>query len=354
MNGYFTIAMAVLFALSGRVLGDDSNNANSPLRFEYRQIEMGVEFRIVLYGHDKVAANNAATAAFERIRELNGVLSDYDPKSELRKLCESSRPGMPVSVSADLFRVLKSGCDLSTRTNGAFDVTLGHLTRLWRRARRRLEMPDEDQLRKALMLSGYRHVRLDRRHRCVELGLTKMRLDLGGIAKGYAADEALIVLASRGFFIALVDGSGDIAVGNSPPGSDGWKIAISRITPERTDSERMATVSNCGIATSGDAFQSVEIGGRRYSHILDPKTGLGLNHRSSVTVIAPNGMESDSLASAVSVLGPEAGIRLINGLDKDRYAAFVTFQESSAQDDSTAQFKVTRSASFDRLSAGRE
>jgi thiamine biosynthesis lipoprotein len=156
-----------------------------------------------------------------------------------------------------------------------------------------------------------------------------MRLDLGGIAKGYAADQALAVLRDRGIPRALVDAGGDLAIGDPPPDARGWRIAVA--TPHSTSSppssptpppedgagtygaeSTVLLLSNCGVATSGDAYQFVEFEGRRYSHIVDPRTGMGVVGASSVTVVAPDGMTADALASAVSVLGPEEGIALID------------------------------------------
>lgn len=288
--------------------------AERPLRkFDFRQREMGVQFRISVYAPAQAAANAAAKGAFARIRQLNGLFSDYDENSELMRLCRDSGPGKPVKVSPELLAVLQHAVKLSRRTDGAFDVTVGHLTRLWRRARRRKEMPKADDLKAALSKTGYRFVRIDEKRGTVELLKPGMRLDLGGIAKGYAADEALKVLRKRGLPRAMIDASGDIVAGDLPPGKRGWTIGIAPLQNPDGKSIRYLTLANCAVATSGDAYQYVVIDGRRYSHIVDPKTGLGLTQRSSVTVIARTGTTADSLASAVSVLGPAKGLAFAAG-----------------------------------------
>jgi len=137
-----------------------------------------------------------------------------------------------------------------------------------------------------------------------------MRLDLGGIAKGYAADEALRVLRKSGINRALVDAGGDIALGNPPPEKPGWRIGIAPLEADGPPSQ-VLLLSRVAVATSGDTWQYVQIGSRRYSHLVDPRTGLGLTDHSSVTVIAPEGITADGLASAVSVLGPEKGLKLV-------------------------------------------
>jgi len=279
-------------------------------RFEFTGVEMAVGVKIVLYAADDSTANAAAKSAMAEIRRLNQIFSDYDPNSELRRLCNTATEGSAVVVSRDLWLVLKQSAELSRRSEGAFDVTVGPVVRLWRRARRRGKLPVPERLNPAKELVGYRYVRLNEQKHSVELEKSGMRLDLGGIAKGYAADAALKVITKADIKSALIDFGGDIVLGDRPPEREGWRIAIAPLEAEGKPS-RFLTLSNVAIATSGDAWQFVEIDGRRYSHIVDPRTGLGLSDHSSVTVIAPTGMQADSLASAVSVLGPEKGIKLI-------------------------------------------
>jgi FAD:protein FMN transferase len=316
-------------------------------RFDFKEIHMGVDFRIGLYAHETAVANKAAKAAFRRIEQLNGILSDYDSKSEVRRLCEppvsdeGSRNGKtkppalrPVEVSSDLFRVLESAQRLSRESQGAFDVTVGPLTKLWRRAHRRKQLPDRKFLKAAREVVGFRNIKLNSKDvPTVTLSKAGMRIDLGGIAKGYAVDEALKVLAEHGIHRAMVDGSGDIAIGAPPPGREFWRVSVEKLDPTKdADATTILNLKNCAVATSGDAFQHVEINGRRYSHILDPKTGLGISQSSSVTVIAPTGMLADSLASAVSVMGPIKGVQLIDSKYKKCEAFIAT---ADAKPDST-------------------
>ena len=279
-------------------------------RFEFTEVEMAASVKIVLYAPDRPTANLAAKAAYARIGQLCRVFSDYDPESELRRLCSSSPGGVAVPVSDDLWRVLQHAQALSRRSQDAFDVTVGPVVRLWRRARRRQQLPAPELLNPARALVGYRYIRLNDKQRSVELQKPGMRLDLGGIAKGYAGDEALKVLEKAGVKSALIDVGGDIVLGDPPPGSSGWRIGVAPLKADGPAS-RYLSLANVAIATSGDVWQHVEIDGRRYSHIVDPRTGLGLTDRSSVTVIAPTGMAADGLASAVSVLGPKQGMKLI-------------------------------------------
>jgi FAD:protein FMN transferase len=279
-------------------------------RFEFTRVEMGMPFTIVLHAANTNQAERAATAAFDRVRALNAIFSDYEDDSELTQLSRSSGKNQSVPLSPELWDILERAQDLAERTQGAFDVTVGPYVSLWRRARRQREMPRPDLMQIARERVGYAHLHLDPVHRTALLAVPRMRLDLGGIAKGYALDEALRVLDRHGFPRALVSGGGDIVAGDPPPGHQGWRIALTPLDdPENRPAEQLL-VSRRAVATSGDLFQYVEIEGRRYSHIVDPRTGLGLTQRRLVTVIATDSTTADSLATSLSVLGPEAGLNL--------------------------------------------
>ena len=280
-------------------------------RFEFTEPHMGTAFTIVLYTGDEASASRASRAAFDRIKFLDRTLTDYDPESELMKLCEKAG-GPPVAVSPDLFEVIARSKALYERSEGAFDITIAPVVRLWRRARREKKFPDRDLLVKALALVGSDAIKLDPSKRTVELTRPGMKLDVGGIAKGYASEEAIKVLKREGIASALVAGSGDIVVSGPPPGRPGWRIAVAPLKAE-PDGAAGPTVllNNAAVSTSGDAEQFVEIDGVRYSHVVDPKTGLGLTERRSVTVIAQEGITADGLDTAACILGPDKGLALI-------------------------------------------
>lgn len=274
-------------------------------RFEYTEVHMGVQARLVLYAPDEAAAQQAARAAFDRLAALEDVMSDYRPTSELMRLC-AAPAGTPVRVGDDLFAVLARAQELARLSDGAFDVTVGPLVRLWRAARKAGQLPAEAERREALARVGWQYLRLDTAAQTATLLRPGMLLDLGGIAKGYAIDKALAVLRAHGVESALVELGGDVRVGAPPPGEDGWRLVVAHAD----SAHRHVRLADAAVSTSGDTEQYVEVDGRRYSHVVDPHTGLGLTSRVAATVVAPDAFTSDGLATLLTVVGPERGLPL--------------------------------------------
>jgi len=288
--------------------------ADQPLqRFEFESKHMGTTFRIVMYAPEAMIAEEASRAGFARVAELDSLMSDYKKDSELNRLCRDFRMtiGEPVRVSQDLFAVLEKAEALSKASDGAFDTTVGPVVQLWRLARRTQQMPDAKEFAEARSRVGWQKVQLDAKTRSVKLLTPGMQLDLGGIAKGYAADEVLTLLKEK-FRIprALIAASGDITCGDPPPDREAWTVDIAPLTKDQP--RRSLKLANCSVSTSGDLEQFVVINGVRYSHVLDPKTGLGLTGQRSVTVIAPRGVTADSMTKAVSVLPIEKAFALVD------------------------------------------
>ncbi|HEY1337248.1 MAG TPA: FAD:protein FMN transferase [Bryobacteraceae bacterium] len=275
--------------------------------FEAVEPHMGTLVRIKLYAPDADRAAAGFRAAFARIADLDSALSDYRPDSELNRLCRTE-VGKPVAVSADLFRVLESSQSLAQETGGAFDVTIGPVVRLWREARREQRLPNATALEEAGRRCGFRKVHLDATRQTVMLDQSGMQLDLGGIAKGYAADAALASLANQGITRALVAVSGDLALGDPPPGRPGWKVEAAPAGPAFP---RVLELAHAAVSTSGDAEQHLDAGGIRYSHIIDPATHQALASPIGVTVVARRGIEADGLATAFCVLGAQRGLQLV-------------------------------------------
>jgi FAD:protein FMN transferase len=262
---------------------------------------MGMPVRIVLYAGSDSAARTAAQAAFRRVAELDNTFSDYRPQSEARRL--SDRAGEWTPVSAEMFEVLSRSIEIARLTDGAFDPTAAPLVALWREARRTGALPAAGAIDSAGSKVGWRRIALDSARGAVRLD-AGTRLDFGGIAKGYIVGEAGRELRRRGIASMLVEAGGDIVVGAAPPGTDGWRIGVG---------DSLITLANTAISTSGAERQHVIIGGRRYSHVVDPRTGIALTNHWTVRVIGVDPAMTDAAATAVGVLGPN-GARLFPAL----------------------------------------
>jgi FAD:protein FMN transferase len=268
-------------------------------RFEYTHPQMGTVFKLIFYTKDSITANTAAQTAFARIDALNQCLSDYLPESEINQLCHHAGNNEKIKASKDLWRILRLSHQFSKKSEGAFDVTVGAVTRLWRRARNLKELPDSTHLQQALQTVGFKKIKYFKLKKRVLLTEKGTKLDFGGIAQGYAADECLKIARSFGITAALADAGGDIALGDAPPNTQGWEIEV----PTSAGTPKMLTLHNCGITTSGAKYRYLEINNQRYSHIIDPRTGWGLTSRVLVTVQAPNATIADAWATAIGVLG---------------------------------------------------
>lgn len=288
--------------------------AHSLQQFEARQPKMGTLFRLVMWAPDQATADKAADAAWARIDQINSELSDYDPHSELSRLCARTDEGpmtRPVAVSDDLWRILVHSAEAAKLSGGAFDITVGPLTRLQRISRKTGKPPTTQSLQDAREAVGWRYVKLDPAHRSVQLLHEKMRLDVGGIAKGFTSDEVLKVLKKMGVARALCGAAGDITAADPPPGRSEWRIGIQDLKNSQVIADYVK-LHDRAISTSGDTYRSAEVNGKRYSHIVDPGTGLGLTRRVGVTTVAPAGVTADWSATAISVLGPARGIEMID------------------------------------------
>lgn len=282
-------------------------------RYDFSVPKMGTTFRISCYAPDSLVAAAAAEKAFAKVDELNAALSDYHPESELNQLSATAGSGLWVEVSEGLWEVLNLSLEASRQTNGAFDVTVGVFVKLWRRARMQQRLPSKELLAQAKQQMGYQHIRLDSARQAVMLEKEGMKLDLGGIAKGYTADQMLKVFKDLGLPSVLIDAGGDLVAGNPPPGQSGWEIAVEQGKGRKAFK---ISLSNQAVATSGDLYQFIELDGKRFSHIVDPFTGLGLQKQVAATVVARQGAQADYLASALCVMDMGNASQLARRLKK--------------------------------------
>ncbi len=285
-------------------------NADRGGMYEERADIMGTTFTIKI--DDPGNHARAAHAALDEIRRIDRLLSTYKDDSEISAVNRRASKE-PVVVGADFRNVVAASRIYFGLGRGAFDPTVYPLMRLWRFTTREGRIPTNEEQAKAKSLIDLRKVLLDESTSAVSFLQDGMALDFGGIAKGYAVDRAVEVLKKQGVTRAIVDAGGNFYALGTPRGREHWQVGIRH--PLRLD-EVVARlpVSNKGVATSGNYERFFEIGGRKYCHIMDPRTGRPVEGMLSATVVADTAMAADALSTTVFVLGPEEGMRLIERL----------------------------------------
>jgi thiamine biosynthesis lipoprotein len=278
-------------------------------RFEFTQNKMGSPFHLIFYHNDTITASLLAKECYLIVDSLNAIFSDYDPDSEVGTLALSPG-GTNLPVSNELYEMLKLSRAAWHKSSGAFDITIGPLTRLWRKARSEKRFPLHSEIMSAQESTGMNQLVIDSLFKKISFKVKGMSLDFGGIVKGYAAQRMVDYLRSRDVAIALADAGGDIAVGESPPGKSGWRIAVSLPGNESAFFDKELELTNVGVATSGDIYNYIIHDGKKYSHIVDPRTGYGVTSQRTVTVIAKDGTNADWLATACSILSINDALEL--------------------------------------------
>lgn len=274
------------------------------------RMPMGTYMAITVYAPTQAAGKKAMADAFEHVEKVEAAISTYRYKSEISQLNRAAG-GEAIAVGEHLYALLTRSAEVSKETDGAFDITAGPLIRLWKKAWRKQKLPTPEELAAARALVDYRSVRLFPTERKAQLLKKNMRLDVGAIGKGYIIDQAVAALRAAGITAALVDSGGDIYAMGKPPGRDGWLVGVR--DPERRGKilPRPLLVVDLAVATSGDYEQFGRIDAKKYSHILDPRTGRPVEGMSTVSLIAPDATTADAYATAASVLGPEAAVAFV-------------------------------------------
>ncbi|MFN9550478.1 MAG: FAD:protein FMN transferase [Pirellulaceae bacterium] len=295
---------------------------------------MGTQVTVHAYGDREETIRRAMEAVRQEVERLADLLTDYDDDSELSRLTHEDRVGQWSTVSHDLDQVVHVADWWHRTSGGLFDMGLGALTRLWRAARRKQQLPSAEAVANARRVSGWSHVEWDRTGHRFRFDQAGVRLDAGGIAKGYVVDRAFVVMESHGMRSCMINAGGNLRCGEAPPGRAGWRIQVASplmrpvgsstqgagatranqpgIQVEGEDQTEAGAlrieVANCSVATSGDLHQFLEVDGRRYSHILDPRTGWGMEGMHCATVICPLAIDADAMATVLCLQGGELGI----------------------------------------------
>ncbi|TLD69043.1 FAD:protein FMN transferase [Phragmitibacter flavus] len=291
--------------------------AHSPVHaleyFQRNHAAMGTQFHFHVHAESAQVANTALDEAISLIEAINQIASDYLPESELSRL-NRAPAHQPIPLSDDLHALLTRSIEISALTEGAFDITAAYAVQNWRRARRQQQLPKPELTAKAISMTNWRALEINHHQRTLTKTQPEILIDLGGIAKGYAADAALTILRQHGITRALVAASGDLAIGDPPPGKSGWPVTLRSFAAKDSPSPDVTSeilLHNCACSTSGDLHQYLELDGKRWSHIVDPATGLGLTRRIAATLIAPDSTTADALATAACILGPQKALQLL-------------------------------------------
>ncbi len=332
------------------VLTDDSSPDFAharETRYEFEFGAMGSNFRVVGYAQSSQQFDSAKKRIEERIRQLEDTLSDFRQDSEINRLANQAPHDHPAKISTDLWRICTASSKLHQQTDGAFDPTIGPVSKIWRLARKRNRLPDRQEIVSVMKSVGWSKVVLDPEKELIQLTANGMQLDFGGIAKGFAADEAIGILKQHEIHSALVDAGGDIHAANPPPGREGWTIVIENglRTNSPDEANVRLSIANVGIATSGDSIQRMVKNGHSHSHVLDPRTGLAVEDSCGVTVIAADATTADAWATALCVLGPERGMDILKN-DSSVHALF------ECRDPDKKQLQKTQTSGIEKFVTG--
>lgn len=277
-----------------------------------RQV-MGTFAHITAVADSDRTAKKSIEAAFDRLTAIDKMMSDYIPDSELSTVNRDAFK-QPVKVSDPLFEILTTAIEYSQISDGAFDVTIGPVVDLWRNAKKNNVKPTEEQIAQAKQKVGCEKLILDPSEKTVKFAVDGMRLDLGAIAKGYAIDKAIEAMKQTGATAGIVDVGGDLRCFGKPQNKPKWRIGLQN---PQTDGDLLMVIEldNTAIATSGDYRRFVLLDGEKFSHIMIPEQGVSAKDFSSVSVIAPTAIAADALATTLTVIGTEKGIKLIESLE---------------------------------------
>ena len=288
-------------------------------RFEFSENKMGSSFGIIFYHTDSTEAVQIAQECFSIVDSLNNTFSDYNSESEVGKLALKTNQ-TDIKVSDELFAMIVRSKDAWARSGKTFDITIGTLTRLWRKAKKENRFPSEAEIKAAKVLTGFKNLTVNERSKTISFKKPGMSLDFGGIVPGYASQRVIDFLKTKNIDIALVDASGDIVTGDAPPGKEGWIIGINLPESEIEVWDKKLELKNFAVSTSGDVYRYIVHEGKKYSHIIDPRTGYGVTSQRNVTVITRFGADADWLATACSILPIKKALALAK---KEHAAVFI-------------------------------
>jgi thiamine biosynthesis lipoprotein len=308
-------------------------------KYTYYADKMGSPLKIIIGTEanqiDSVQSTQLAQETFQLIDSLNHILSDYDKTSELSSINEHAGKGLQ-PISPILQEILVIAQKAYYQTKGAYNIAIGPLSILWRNARQSKLFPHASQIKAAQELIQFDQIKIDTIHHLIDIPTIGMRLDLGSLGKGFVAQKALNYLKSKGVVYAMIDAGGKIVT--LSPKNQFWTIGINQIRDKNKAINKTLKLSNHAVATSGDAYQFFIYKGHRYSHIISPLTGYGIEIPKNITVIARDGTTADLLSTACSILSVKEALALVKKYDaailiavqKDKYIQYYSSKNFNA------------------------
>jgi len=295
---------------------------------------MGTDARLQVAAADRKCAGRMLKAATREAGRVEALMSTYRADSELSRLNQTGAR-QPVALSAQTRHVLQAAGEMCRLTEGAFDITYAPLRGLWRRAREHDRVPAQAEVDKVLGVVGYGNLILERGG--ARLAKPDVQVDLGGIAKGYAIDLATEALRAAGARSAIVDIGGDMRLLGMPDDGRKWRIEVRR--PPGVSERIVLELGPCAVTTSGDYARGFRVADKWFSHIIDPRTGWPVENVPSVTVVAPDAMTADALATGLNVMGPERGIRLVDDMPEVECMMMVRLPDGTVEKHLSAGFE---------------
>lgn len=275
---------------------------------------MGSRFEVTVVAKDSVEGNNFINLAVAEISRIEKLISSWDPASQTSEVNRNA--GIkPVKVDDELFQLIKRAIDISKLTEGAFDISFASMDKIWKYDGSMTEMPSEEAIKESVLKVGYHNIELDSENSTVYLKLPGMKIGFGAIGKGYAADKAKNLLMDKGVVAGIINASGDMNTWGTQPNGESWKVAITN-PMDKNKAFALLPLKENAVVTSGNYEKYVTFNGVRYTHIIDPRTGIPATEVISVTVFAPKAELADALATSIFVMGKDVGIDLIEQLPK--------------------------------------
>jgi thiamine biosynthesis lipoprotein len=271
---------------------------------------MGSRFEITVVANDSSEAGNYIQLAVDEITRIEKLISSWDPDSQTSAINRNA--GMrPVKVDRELFDLIDRSVAISNLTDGAFDITYASMDKVWRFDGSMTEMPSKEVIENSVSKVGFTNIVLNRDSSSVFLALKDMKIGFGAIGKGYAADRAKALLMKEGVVAGIINASGDMNTWGKQPNGQDWKVAITNPL-DKNKAFALLPIRNGAVVTSGNYEKYVLLGGKRFTHIIDPRTGYPSTGIISATVFAPKAELADALATSVFVMGKETGLDRIN------------------------------------------